>query len=474
MSLRAPSALTLAVAAMVAACLPDNPSDTEDTTGGTGTGDTDEPTGGPTGDLLACDGPKCTLLLVSQTLDDRVDIYDADARSLRGSINLDLKYDASGLQTMNNLLDEPYDLVLTDTDLLIALGHWPDTDKGSILRFPRASLDGSVAVADYFNIGNFIADVQPLTHGRQEGIFLLPHPSGRILVGVFANSLTSSPESWMTPSELLVFDPDDLDAADLGSFDLGGLDIPCIGGWQLVALDPAVTKVAVACDGSDSVAVLSLPADFAEASAKDAAAGVTGCGYALPSMNTTQFVSADGGGGFLAVQSSGLATRLSHVDYDCTAKGMPSGPPAGDLAQVVTLRQPVLVRSAFDGDPVWLIAAGQPTNNVVVARSRNGTPELCGVLDGLELDNTNAPWALALNAARDHLAIGAGPTGDPFLAQGTGQVVWGALDRIDLDSCDIALSDAVDLNAGRFMPGAPSTWTRAPNVVVVAEIEGDA
>lgn len=468
MSSRA-SALTLVVA--LAACLPDNPGDTEDTTADTGTSSDTEPTGGPTGALLACDSPPCTLLIVSQTIDDRVDVYDTATGALRGQIALDLKPDLSGAQSMGNLLDEPYGVALTDSDLLITLGHWPNTDKGSVLRLPRST--SALSVADFFDGSNFIADVQPLIHERQEGIFLVPHPSGRVLVGVFANNLTSDPASWDRPSELLVFDPTDLDPANLGSFDLGTLDIPCIGGWHLEPLDPAVTKLAVACDGSDTVAVLSLPNDFATASPKDAAAGVTGCGYALPNMNTTQFVSADGGGGFLAVQSSGLAPRLTHVDYDCTPKGMPSGPPSGELAEVITLRQPVLVRSALDGDPVWLIAAGLPTKNVVVARS-NGTPELCGVLGGLDLlASTNAPWALALTAAGDHLAIGAGPTGDPFLADGRGQVLWGALDRTDLDACDLALTAAVDLTEGRFVSSTPSTWSRAPNVVVIAELGGN-
>jgi hypothetical protein len=471
------SSRALLALAVVAACLPDNPNETDDTSAGT-TATTDvEPTGGPAGGLFGCDAPPCTLVLVSQTLDDRVDVYDADARTLRGRIDLDLKDDPSGKQIDSNLLDEPYELALTDTDLLVTLGHWPDTDEGSILRFPRQAFadlapGATFSVADYFNAGSFTASVQPLTHARREGIFLLPHPSGRMIVGVFANDLRA-PADWTNPSELLVFDPADLDPANLGSFDLGTLDVPCTGGWRLEPLDAAVSKLAVACDGSDSVAVLELPADFATASPADAAAGITGCGYGLYPMRTSQFVAPDGAGGLLSVQSSQLAEppRFVHLRADCTPLGVSGAPPA-EFSNVLLLRQPVLVRPASEGDPLWLLAAGPPSGDVVVVRG-GAEPALCGRLGGLDLlAADNAPWALALTAAGDHLALGAGPPSNPELAAGRGQVLWGALDRADLDACAPALTDVVDLTAGLFVDSDPSTWVRAPNVVVIAELGG--
>jgi hypothetical protein len=36
----------------------------------------DEPTGGESSGLFACDSPPCKLVLVSQSLDDRVDVFD--------------------------------------------------------------------------------------------------------------------------------------------------------------------------------------------------------------------------------------------------------------------------------------------------------------------------------------------------------------------------------------------------------------
>lgn len=480
-----PSQVVPVLLLTVAACLPDNPSDTDTTTVATSSdtdtsADTDTPTGGPSAGLFACASPPCTLVLVSQTLDDRVDIYDADTRTLRGRIDLDLKPAPSGMQS-GNLLDEPYELALTSTDLLITLGHFPDSDKGSILRFPRSVFDdlapGETFAADrYFNTATltFNGDVQPLTHLRQEGIFLLPHPSGRMLIGVFANNLRSAPDTWDRPSELLVFDPTDLDTADLGSFDLGALDVPCEGGWRLEPLDPAATKIAVACDGSKTVAVLSLPDDFATATPNDAAAGITGCGYSLPPGSITQFVSADGAGNFLAVQSQiGQSPRLTNIKFDCSLAGM-GKPPPDDLSDISILRQPVLARSAADGGPIWLVASAVP-GAVAVIKKDGSSPTLCGRLGGLEtLGSSNVPWALALNKAGTRLAIGAGPYNNPELGKGDGQILWGTLDPASLDSCTPTLTDVVDLNAGLFSASDPSTWVRAPNVITIAELEGDA
>jgi hypothetical protein len=420
-------------------------------------------------------------VLVSQTLDDRVDIYDADTRGLRGRIDLDLKRDSTGKQ-LGVLLDEPYDLALTPTDLLVTLGHYPDTDRGSLLRFPRGDFadlapGDTFAASRYFNTASLVFDgnVQPLTHARLEGIFLLPHPSGRVLIGVFANDLTSTAENWMTPSEVLVFDPEDLDVAALGSFDLGGLDVPCVGGWRLEPLNADVSKIGVACDGSKSIAVLTLPDDFATASPADAAAGITGCGNSLlgGASTITQFISADGGGGLLAVQSDLIQSpRLTSFRDDCTLVAYSKSPP-DELADVKILRQPVLARPASEGDPIWLIASGLPAT-IVVARG-GGIPELCGRIDlGAVIDPVNAPWALALNGAGDHLAIGAGPLNEPQQGLGTGQVLWGALDRAGLDTCEPALTDVVDLNQDLFVASDPATWVRAPNVVLVAELGGGA
>ena len=473
----APAALALT---FMTACLPDNPG-TSTETGTTSDPSTGEPTGTgePEAGLFACGTPPCTLVLVSQTLDDRIDVYDVTAAtpSLHGRIGLDLKPDPSGQQISGNLLDESYDLLLTPTDLIVTVGHYPDTDQGSLLRFPRSIFadlppGGTFAADQYFAGGSFTAGVEALAHGRREGIFLLPHPSGRLLVGVFANNLQTT--EWTTPSEVLVVDPTDLTAAP-GSVDLGALDKPCLGGWRLEALDMGVSKVAVACDGSESVAVLTLPADFATAELSAAAAGVTSCGLNLGGTGqwTTQFVTADGGGGFMAVQSQlGGPPRLWHVRGDCSPSDIPSQDSAPGLEQVQLLRQSVLLRPAGASEALWLVASGVTDPGVVIIRG-GSAPKMCGKVSGLDmLDASNVPWALALDDKGEHLAVGAGPPSNPELAEGKGKVLWVTLDRTAQDTCEIAASAVVDLNAGRFKGGEPETWVRAPNVVVIAELDG--
>src|SRR5690606_30220250 len=107
------------------------------------TGTATEPTGGPQEGIFACAAPPCTAVLVSQTLDDRIDVFDVTGTPyLRGRIGTDLKPDPSGEQTAGNLLDEPYGLALTGTHLWAAIGHYPDTNRGSLLAYPRSGFDG--------------------------------------------------------------------------------------------------------------------------------------------------------------------------------------------------------------------------------------------------------------------------------------------------------------------------------------------
>jgi hypothetical protein len=458
---------------LVTACLPDNPPATTATEATSQAESTGEPTGGESSGLFGCASPPCKLVLVSQSLDDRLDVFDVTSTpSLRGRISLDLKPDPSGQQISGNLLDEPYELVLTPTDLVVTIGHYPDTDQGSLVRFPLAKFagvaaGGSVAVDSYFKAGAFVDGVVDFAHGRREGIFLLPHPSGRLLLGVFGNDLKTT--EWATPSSLLVLEPDLV--GEPGVIDLGVLSKPCIGAWRLEALDASVSRVAVACDGSDSVAVLTLPTNFATASVEDAAAGVSGCGVELSSGAwSTQFVAPDGAGDLVAIQTQLLETpRLWKVGADCST-GKPSQDIPLGLEQVRLLRQPVLLRGGSGDRARWLVASG-PTDVGVVIIKGGASPTLCGKLTGLDLlDAANAPWALALDASGEHLAIGAGPPSNPELAEGKGQVLWATLDVSKLDACEVTATDVVDLNAGRFESGAPETWVRAPNVILVAEI----
>ena len=110
---------------LLSACLPENPSQFTTSGAADTAGSSGEPptTGDPVSGLFACASPPCKLVLVSQSLDDRIDIYDVTgAPSLRGRISLDLKPDPSGQQISGNLLDEPYELALTATDLIVTVG----------------------------------------------------------------------------------------------------------------------------------------------------------------------------------------------------------------------------------------------------------------------------------------------------------------------------------------------------------------
>ena len=470
--------LVLAVLSVAAsACLPNNPVDTL-TTSTSGSESTGEPTtGAPESGLFACDSPSCTLLLVSQTLDDRVDVYDVNTAALRGRIDLDLKPDPSGQQISGNLLDEPYELVLTDTDLIVTVGHYPDTDQGSLLRFPRTAFaalpaGGSFETADYFKNAIFSAGVEALPHGRREGIFMLAHPGGRLLVGVFANNLQTS--QWTTPSELLVVDPGDF-LAKPASVDLGALDVPCIGAWQLTPLDADMSRIAVACDGSETVAILTLPADFATTPIADAAANIAGCGFKLGGGEAwaTQFVAPDGAGGMLAIQTQlAEAPRLWQLSGECAPTSLPGKDVPPELQQVRLLRQPVLLRASGMSEPLWLVASALPDPGVVIVRG-GGSASMCGKLGGLGLlASAHAPWALALDATGEHLAIGAGVPNNPELSEGKGQVLWATLDRSKEADCEVTASEVVDLNAGRYKVSEPDTWVRAPNVLVIAELTG--
>ena len=470
------------VCAGLVACLPDNPIVDTTTSASSTTNGSDSDTGSAAG-LFACERAECTFVLVSQTLDDRVDIWEVgDAPALRGRVDLDLKPDPSGLQTAGNLLDEPYGLSLTEGELRVLVGHYPDTAKGSLVVLPEALFGdlepGGVApVSDLFDGAKFVGGAADLELDRREAIFAVPHASGRMIVGVFANDLRSL--EWPNASQLLIVDPSLEGAAAIGAFDLGGLDVPCRGAWGMTAVDDASApqRVALACDGSDSVAVVDLPADLGAGTPAEAAAAASGCGVKLLDTGwTTRFVAPDGNGGVLAVQSQLISgPRLWRVSGGCSAVPATKAL-ADDFAGRRALNEVALLDAA---GPTWLVAGSVPETGVYVIQGAD--PTVCGAVSGLDGAFTpaggeaNAPYALALADDGLHLAIGSGPPSNPESSAGRGQVHWVSLDTSGLASCAVAAAEVTELTAGHFAASDPKTWVRAPNVIeVVTRAGGDA
>jgi len=432
--------------------------------------------------LFGCELDACTFVVVSQTLDDRVDVFDVSeaAPRLRARVVLDLKPDPSGLQTEGNLLDEPYGIAVQGGELRLLLGHFPDTERGSLISVPEtlfAGLEAGAVVptSAIFDGAGFVGGARDLELDRQEAIFALPHSSGKMIVGVFANDLRAV--DWPNASQVLIVDPTAQGADAIGAFDLGTLDVPCRGAWGLAAVDDVVApkRIAVACDGSDSVAMINLPADLGEKSPAVAAEAIDGCGAKLLDGGwTTRFLAPDGAGGVVALQSQLLKEpRLWRISSTC-ASSPSTEPVTEEFAGVRTLAEVIFLKGG--AEPVWLVAGGVPATGVYVVRGAK--PQVCGQVSGLDGafvpmgGSANAPYALALADDGIHLAIGSGPPSNPESAQGRGQVHWVTLDLAEIDSCQVAATEVVELTDGLFVGADPSTWVRAPNVIEIVNRTG--
>ncbi|HVI04089.1 MAG TPA: hypothetical protein VM869_35600, partial [Enhygromyxa sp.] len=253
-SIAAASLLSL----LTTACLPDNPSLDDETDE---TGDTSE-TGEDGGErvedgLLGCpSGESCTIVAVSQTIDDRVDLFTAagSGASYRGSLEVDLKPNPSGDISGENL-DEPYGLAWDGQALHVLVGHYPTRELGSLLSFPAASLaayapGSTVASSDWFAGGTTTElGVGLLPLEREEPLSMLAHPiTGELLIASFANDLTVPEVAWTVASELLLLAS--------GSASPSAVEVGCAGAWSIIALDDDADALALACDGDEAVAIV--------------------------------------------------------------------------------------------------------------------------------------------------------------------------------------------------------------------------
>ncbi|MBX7080240.1 MAG: hypothetical protein K1X88_13680 [Nannocystaceae bacterium] len=445
-------------------------------------GGTADTTGGdaPSSGLLACAaGESCTLVLVAQALDDRVEVYTArgPGERYRGAIDLDLKPNPMG-DNSGDFLDEPYGMTIDDSGLSLLLGHYPQRHAGSLLHFPHAFLaaqpdGGTIAASTFFADGSFVAPVQGIALDEEEPIFVVTHPSGRLIVGVFDNDLFQLESAWTNPGQLAIVDPATGEVAKRPLTELGGMG--CAGAWSLVWLDDAHTRLGVGCDGDEGAALLDV-SGLGEGTVAQAAAAIDGCIANVPfSDKRVRYLAPDGAGGIVIAESTPQATgedgRLYRFDADCNALGAP-----GTIAAQYWEAREIVRLPHADGNR-WLLATGRTEGHLHVVRDGMTGAEICSTLDELDPYWTGDdgvpvhPFALALDRAGHGLAIGAGPIDPPDDMPGSGRVLWLELDG-SVDPCDASpITDTIDLSAAAPAVAAddPATWRRGPNVVFVQQ-----
>lgn len=465
---------------VVSGCLADNPDGSEGSATDGSSEATEATAAVEVDNMLGCPaGESCWIVLVAQSLDDRVEVFGGlagETPSYRGGIDLDLKPG-----TEQGPLDEPFGMVLSETGLHVITGHYPSIERGAMVSFPRAFFNDRDAALipdiSFFMGGAFTEGVVETRFEETEPIFALSRPvSGKLLVSVFANDLFAGEESWTSPGKLAVIDaanPSDFALATLTGLEGGD----CLGASQLILLGDERTA-AVACDGNEAIAFLDL-GDLS-ASTADAAAGITGtlCDLPFSENRRVRYLAPDGGGGVLVgvgpTPTNATASQLFNVTpAACDFSPFPVGTTDAQLGELVRF-----------GDSHWLLARGAfaPDGERGI-QIINGSGAICNTLPGLEdawetEGDTLSPYALAVAPDGEHLAVGAGPsfgTGEDAIY---GKLLWATLSGVE-DPCTMSANvmDLTDGSAGRApapLPADPSTWRRGPNVVVVAQVEGGA
>lgn len=485
------------LAPLALGCPTSNPSDETSTTDGTGdsTGggvDDGDPMAG--GELLGCPGASCVMLLATQSLDDRVEIFvpDHPSAAYRGAIELDLDPNTCDGCMPGDIddgrLDEPFGLVRAGGFLHVLVGHYPERTEGSLAAFPLSFFEGqaegsTVPVSSFFMDGSFLDPVVGRSLGEVEPIFLHRHSSGRLLVGVFNNDLFADEGTWTEPGKLMVIDPSD-PGGEVGTVTLDGVGgSTCAGAGQVVDLGGDV--LAVACDGNEAVAVVDGSGVGAGTVAEAAAGLASGMVCPIPGAmpgRRVRYLAPDGSGGFLVAEGPTPldllgGARLWHLGADCGLLGNLTLPAGNDWQLGEVVRLPAAA-------PTWLLAVGSANpmgqRGIFAAHESSGTLELCpDPVEGFDAfwDDGNGgtiePFALAITSGGTELAVGAGPFISALDAVGYGKVLWATLAGADPCSLSATVVDLTDGGAGHApaaVAGDPATWRRGPNVVVIQEL----
>lgn len=451
-----------------AACLPDNPSLDDEATSSESAGESE--TGDPpiAAGLLGCPaGETCTLVIVSQTIDDRVEVYAAGGPgpTYRGAIDVDLKPNAGG-NIAGELLDEPYGLAYADQTLHVLLGHYPTRTEGSLISLPAASL-AEVEAGELIAPLAWMAGASVLPLERLEPLSIVARGDS-LHVGVFANDLFVPEEQWTNQSSLLAIDP--------VSATIDALALACAGAWTLAPLDDAGDRLALACDGDEQVVVVE-----AESPGGTLAPA---CTAAIPfSGKRVRYLAGDGMGGMLVgehppIPSTDESARLWWFDGDCELRGFTT------LEAAISWELHQLAALPSELGPRWLLARGDGEARGVLRLSgelASGEVTQCGRLQALDDEGAwlaeggsepLRPHALALASSGRALAIGAGPATYGDAAPGYGKVLWVELDDAE-DPCEAEVANWTELSASAptVDPMLPQTWRRAPDVVLVVEVE---
>jgi hypothetical protein len=465
----------------IAGCLPDNPVTDEAEVGGETGGEAGGEARVESGPLGCPSAESCTIVAVSQTVDDRVELFSArgNGPTYRGALDLDLKPNPGG-DISGEQLDEPYGLAWDGRDLHVLLGHYPNRELGSLLSFPAAGLAG-VAPGSLVENGEWFTEAAGLGLGvrlsplaRTEPLSLVVHPSsGSLLIAVFGNDLLLPDSAWTVGSELLAVDPSQLGPAP----SIGVTELDCAGAWSVVALDDEVDAVALACDGDEAVVIV------------DTQAGVPAprCVADIPfSDKRVRYLAPDGLGGVIVgehprIVSASEDARIWWFDGACKLRGFSvlDGAISWELRELALIPPspsalgPRWLLARADGDERGVvILAGDPGQGTVTPCGRIAALDQAGAWTAKGGVSPLRPHALALTRAGQGLAVGVGPAAYDNAGPGYGTLWWVELEAED-EACALTGVSAVELSAAApaVDPGLPQTWWRAPDVVEIIELE---